>query len=274
MVAGAWQRLKSNPMSHTALSKSEPVNSMVEIHIHPEREAPRFQPIKAIRHLNKLIADKEDTEQVFEIVKALNGDHLRQSLARFAGTEDGQKRIEEATFLPPLLDGRRDRLRQLPEGTVGRTYVDFMEREGLTAQGLVDESVLRDRQYFDDTLNWYSNWLRDIHDMFHVLTGYGRDALGEASLLAFTHSQQGGRGVLFIAYMGMRQIRKSVAKSVNVSACFHEARRHGKLAAKIPQQDILSLLDRPIETVRTELGIQPPRAYRDALKQYELSQQH
>ena len=33
-----------------------------------------------------------------------------------------------------------------------------------------------------------------LHDLFHVLTGYGTDDIGEATLLAFTLGQVPGRG--------------------------------------------------------------------------------
>src|SRR3546814_8993300 len=62
-----------------------------------------------------------------------------------------------------------------------------MEREGLTAQGLVDESLKfrRGKPSHDDMLELYGNRLRDTHDLFHIPTGYGRDALGEQCVLAF-----------------------------------------------------------------------------------------
>ena len=41
-----------------------------------------------------------------------------------------------------------------------------------------------------------------MHDLWHVVTGYGRDELGEACLLAFTYAQNKNRGVGFIAFVG------------------------------------------------------------------------
>lgn len=35
----------------------------------------------------------------------------------------------------------------------------------------------------------FSNRIRDLHDVFHVLTGYGRDLRGESAVLAFTIPQ-------------------------------------------------------------------------------------
>ena len=65
-------------------------------------------------------------------------------------------------------------------------YIAFMKREGLSAAGLVAESHkwAPPENLPRDLTQWYFDRLRDTHDLFHVLTGYGRDALGEASLLA------------------------------------------------------------------------------------------
>ena len=150
-----------------------------------------------------------------------------------------------------------------------------MEREGLTAHGLVEESLgqrLHQTQYDDDLL-WYSNRLRDTHDMYHVLTGYGRDALGEDALLGFTHSQHGGLGVSFIAFMGNRQIAKAAPKEARVKDVLAEGRRNGKAAKRIVEQDIIALLDQPLQEVRERLNIRKPVLYREALevfKSYEL----
>lgn len=236
-------------------------------YIDPARPASRFRPLTAMRHMRKLIENKEDTEQVFRIIDALNGNHLLQELQAFAQTDKGRARIAERRYLPPLLDDH-DSLRKLPDGSVGRAYVDFMEREGLTAQGLVDESDKFFHDTYDDLIEWYGHRKRDTHDLFHVLSGYGRDALGEASLLAFTYGQSGGgRGVIFIAYIGCREVRKAVPRDIEVMACFHEGRRNGKAASRIIEEDIIALLEEPLEEARERLGITEPLAYKRALQQ-------
>jgi ubiquinone biosynthesis protein COQ4 len=241
----------------------------------PTRDPVRFRPLEAMRRMQKLIADKEDTEQVFHIITALNGDHIWKELNAFAATEAGRARMRERAYLPPMLDDH-ETLMQLPEGSVGRAYVAFMEREGLSAQGLVDESEKYFTRRHDDLIQWYGNRKRDTHDLFHVLSGYGRDGLGEASLLAFTHSQSGGgRGVIFISYMGCRQIRKAVPREIDIMACFHEGRRNGKAAQSIVAQDIPALLEEPLDAARERLGIVKPVAYRHALAQIaELGETH
>ena len=238
--------------------------------IDPNRPKPKRRPLKAWRHMQKLIADKEDTEQVFHIIQALNGGSTRRDFLRFMKTTAGRDLLNQRAFLPDMLDNHEP-LKALPVGTVGRTYVDFMQREGLTANGLVEESLAHRNEHesYDDDLLWYIDRLRDTHDMYHVLTGYGRDALGEASLLGYTHSQHGGAGVSFIAYMGGRQIAKEAPKDARVKDVLAEGRRNGKAAKRIIEQDIMALLDQPIEEVRERLNIAKPVLYRQALKVFQ-----
>ena len=42
--------------------------------IDPARPRSRIKPFKAWRHMKKLLADKDDTKQAFQIIAALNGD--------------------------------------------------------------------------------------------------------------------------------------------------------------------------------------------------------
>ncbi|MEO0983505.1 MAG: Coq4 family protein [Pseudomonadota bacterium] len=216
--------------------------------------------------MRRLIADKEDTEQVFHIIEALNGDAQRRNLMRFAATKRGQALLAEKPSLPDMLDDH-DTLRRLPEGSVGRAYVDFMEREGLTAAGLVADSQKSygDRPAYNDDLEYYGTRLRDTHDLFHVLTGYGRDALGEAALLGFSYSQNPGRGVIFIAYMGARQIAKVAPRGARIMDVLWEGKRHGRTTSKIVQEDIPALLAEPLDAARRRLGIEKPVLYRRAL---------
>ena len=47
-----------------------------------------------------------------------------------------------------------------------------------------------------------------MHDLWHVTTGYGRDALGELSLLAFTYAQEKIEGIGAIVLYGYRIMGK------------------------------------------------------------------
>jgi len=235
-------------------------------HIDETRKVPRIRPLKAVHHMRKLLKDKEDTEQVFHIMDCLNGDNMWRKLDAFAQSEEGQACLELRRELPEILDDH-ETIKKLPEGTVGRAYVAFMEREGLSAAGLVEESEKwwdgKDR--LEDDLEFYGRRMRDTHDLLHVLTGYGRDQLGETSVLAFSHAHNGGFGNLFIAYVGARDLAKNAPKSANVMESVREARKNGRGSLSLLREDIVALLAEPLEAARERMNIPEPVAYKSAL---------
>lgn len=232
---------------------------------HPDRPATEFRPLKAWHHFRKLIADKEDTEQVFHIIAALRGRKFQQIARKFWETPKGKDLLESKLRLIDMLDDH-DSIRKLPQGTVGRAYVDFMEREGLSAAGLEAEYARFEdaSTQYDDVLTRYGDRLRDTHDMLHILTGYGRDALGEQCVLAFTYAQNRNLGVGFIAYAGGLELKYRVAKSAPIMKAVHEGYRIGKAAKNIVHEDIAALLREPLADARKRLGIAEPVAYRAA----------
>ena len=219
--------------------------------------------LKAMRHFRRLIADKEDTAQVFHITKSLNGDDLYKSFNEFIADPEGRKRFLERRDLVPILDDR-ERLRAMPDGSLAAAYCDFMDSQGLTAQGLVDEFD-RFAEDVEDTrpadFKWYNNRLRDTHDMQHVLTGYSRDALGETCVLAYAYQQSRGLGIQFIAYMGALEVRRWAPKGAPVIRAIREAAARGRASKAIEHYDLLDLLPRPLEEVRDMLGVPPMTRY-------------
>ena len=234
--------------------------------IDPKRKTPRLRPLKAIGHMKALLKDKEDTEQVFHIMDALNGDNMRHKLLAFSKTEFGEQCLKQRRDLPTILDDHAT-LKALPDGTVGRAYVDFMVREGLSAAGLVEESEKwYDKQNsFDDDLEFFGYRMRDTHDLLHVLTGYGRDQLGETSVLAFSHAHNGGFGNLFIAYIGARDLAKTSDKSARVMESIKEARKNGRASLPLISEDIVALLREPLIDARKRMNIGEPKAYKSAI---------
>lgn len=213
-----------------------------------------------------LLQDKEDTEQVFHIMDALNGDSSRSRLKQFVKTEKGRSMLERRVELPSLMDNH-ERWLALPAGTVGRAYADFMRREGLTAAGLVAESEKwwdkQDRA--EDDMEFYSRRLRDTHDLMHVISGYGRDQLGEAAVLAFSHGHNKGLGNLFIAYIGAYDLHKRAPKSAQVMKVISEARRIGKNSTPLITEDIIALMHEPLIEARKRLNVEEPVFYKKAI---------
>jgi ubiquinone biosynthesis protein COQ4 len=235
---------------------------------HPDRPGSEFRPLKAWRHFRKLIANKEDTEQVFHIIAALRGKKFRQVAEKFWFSDKGQKLLGTNQRLIDILDDH-ETLKKLPAGTVGRAYVDFMTSEGLSAAGLEAEYARFESsgKRFNDGIDRYGDRLRDTHDLHHVLTGYGRDALGEQCVLAFTYAQNRNLGIGFIAYAGGIELKRRVARTASIMAAVNEGKRIGYAAKNIVHEDIVALLREPLADARKRLGIGEPVVYRQAHEQ-------
>lgn len=226
-----------------------------------------LRPLKAWGHFQNLIKDKENTEEVFHIFQSLPWRNLRPSAESFLRSGRGQALRAKEPDLPSILDDHAA-LRQMPVGSLAHAYCDFMEREGLTAQGLVEEfdKFAQHQVKFEDQFRWYLNRMRDVHDMLHVLTGYGRDALGEACVLAFTYSQQPSPAHLFIGYMAGLNIRKQVRSNAPVITAVSEGKRLGKACPRLCEQSITDLLPLQLEEVRRKLNITPAVHYHEVHK--------
>lgn len=232
----------------------------------PERKITGFQPRKVLHHFRKLIENKEDTEQVFHIIEATKGRKSHRLAWDFIRSPVGQRFLREEVDIPAMLDDHQ-RWSHLPENSVGKQYIAFMKREGLTAAGLVEEShkwAPPEKRPVDLT-EWYFNRLRDTHDLFHVLTGYGRDALGEAALLGFSYAQNRNKGILFIAYAGARQIKKVTGTSAPLYSAVREGQRLGKAASRLAHMDVEAVMQEDIDEARRRLGIGTPLIYRKCL---------
>lgn len=238
--------------------------------IDPRRKVSGFRPFKAMNHFRKLVADKEDTAQVFHIIDALKGRKSVSQMEQFVATPQARMLLERGEALPPLLDDH-SRWADCAPNSLARRYVEFMQREGLTAAGLVEEShKFKPREErFPDLYEWYIERLRDTHDLFHVLTGYGRDPLGEVCLLGFSYEQNHSPGVLFIAWMGSRQLARETGIRAPVYTALAEGRRLGREASKLAHADLLTLLPEDIDAVRAKLNIGRPEAYRRCLSLFD-----
>jgi len=157
-----------------------------------DRNANAPQPLhvdwrRALRAVRALRGRTDDIQYAFEVMIALDGGQMEAMHQRFLA-EPGAATLlaERPSLLATLTDF--EALRRLPATSFGRVYLAIMEESGYGADGLRKASQLAagleeilpgaDRQWFIERSGC-------VHDLLHVLTGYGQDWAGEASLLAF-----------------------------------------------------------------------------------------
>ncbi|WP_312163059.1 Coq4 family protein [Phenylobacterium sp.] len=219
---------------------------------------PRLQWGAALKALRRLLNDKEDTGQVFEIMRALNGTSTADGYQRLlTTTQGGRIAYERQELAAKLMDDAW--LDSMPAGSVGAAYREFIRSEQLSAEGLAEVSR-RDSGEVDiqHPYAWMGRRTRDVHDIWHILSGYHRDGLGESCLVAFSYAQTKGLGWALIALGAASRSRG--ADYPYVKAIWQGYKR-GKAAAWLLGEDYERLLHEPLEAARKRLGITPATIY-------------
>jgi ubiquinone biosynthesis protein COQ4 len=223
----------------------------------------RVAPLKAWRAMRELMKNPDDTSQVFHIIEALKGDSLGAAVRRLRQSERGRALLLEKPDIVTCLNNR-EWLRSLPEGSIGRVYYNFVHAENLSADGLIASSETPSRSELYRGLSadeiWLADRLRDIHDLQHVMTGYGRDPVGELSLLSFMTTQTPNRGIRFIVRIGQWKYLREVPQ-FDIRLLIKEGADIARDAVWMAEINWEQKLAQPLEVVRAELGFKAPLQY-------------
>lgn len=220
-----------------------------------------IRPLSALAAATKLLINQEDTQQQFRVFDSLDGPQTEKNFRRFAATEMGQRLIRDQVDLATILCDR-DALRRMPEGSLGRRYIDFTDEIMVGAMDLIEaekKANVRILNVEPARRRFISSGIQ-LHDIWHCLTGYGRDALGEACILEFTYGQLNTRGLaMFAVLLGFRE--RVLWPRIPIGKCLQEAREIGRNAEWLVAQDWRELLPMQFEDVRWRMKIETPETY-------------
>jgi ubiquinone biosynthesis protein COQ4 len=204
----------------------------------------------ALRALAKVLADPSRTDQVLEFSIYANAGTLKRRVERFFDDPHARRFYEERR----TLDSKTidlDVLGRLPEGTLGRAYANFMRSHGITPE-IFDGTP---PQVADPRIAYAVQRLRQTHDLWHVVTGYETDALGEIVLQAFTFAQTRAPSSGIITFAGtLRALRARPRLPLDVARALRAGRR-AEAFAIFPWEDHW---ETPLATVRELLGVRAP----------------
>lgn len=134
----------------------------------------------------------------------LDGATYARMARRWRASRAGRRLLDER----PTLQGRDldlQALARLPDGTLGREFVRYFERNGI--QPFVTSFPI------ESDVDYLSKRYRETHDLFHVITGYGTDELGEMELQAFVLGNLGlWQTVMILAVSVPRQLQELGAR--------------------------------------------------------------
>ena len=179
----------------------------------------------------------------------IDSPQMVDSVRRFKEVAGGAEMLEQR--YPPLQPDI-ERLIQLPEGSLGRSYAELIR--GLN----YDPEFFRPRP-IDSEAQWLTQRVATTHDIHHVVAGFGTMAAGESGVLAITAAQIGFPAYVLLTTAGQlasfrfqlqryEELAKAVAHGMAIG---HQA--HCLAAARWEEG-----WERPISDWRLELGISDP----------------
>jgi ubiquinone biosynthesis protein COQ4 len=147
-----------------------------------------------LRALEVLKSDPTDPAAGRAFVRSIEGPLHKQLADEWARHAEGRNLLATR---PPLDGARVAGLAELPEGTLGRAYADYFVEKGIKPLSAW-EPAGSDDEYVAERLS-------RTHDLWHLLTGYETDGLGELELHAFVYGNVGG-GTFFFALAAGRPV--------------------------------------------------------------------
>lgn len=226
-----------------------------------EKSRNRLRPFVARRALRALGENPDDTAQAIVAIAALTGNSNERLFRRFQRSEQGRQILREGRDLYDILSDKQ-RMLAMPPGSLGHTIACWFIRENISAEGLAAASETAAQEFggrpaASDEARVFGSRVRNLHDVFHVVTGYDRDMRGEMAVLAFTFAQTGNTG---IAYLVWRSLRRGGWNS-ETGRLIRQGYRRGRRAKWLLDSDWETLFEQPLDEVREQLGVGEPPVY-------------
>ena len=212
----------------------------------------------AFREMRASDGDVHAGIRFFDAMTAILGRGEAKMIRLMASTEHGRKTLASGdSLLPALTD--RDRLRSLPDGTLGREYIRFADEREIYPEQF--EALLMDalgRSRIDSELDDPEAQLviqryRHLHDVWHVVLGYDTDPDGEMGILACAGRQNGYRAHYLSAFV--QALRPVFGGDTHRLRVFLAGWRRAKRIGTLISRDWVALLEEPLDRVRQELHV-------------------
>ena len=225
----------------------------------------RLGPLQFLRSYQELRRARAtgDPEIVLRFMRPFHTRQFERTFFCVLADSVGRRLLDEDRSLLPALSDLQS-LRALPEGSLACEYARFMEEEELSVTDFAEASLasMSELDYGDRRAWTLAQRLRDMHDLIHVVSGYGRDLLGEMAVLSFSAGRPERGGNYRLSFI-LRLAQWKFARSGRPDAAgvLRVAAERGTRAAFLPAVEWERLLPLPLPLVRERLGISPPPGY-------------
>ncbi|MET0384936.1 MAG: Coq4 family protein [Polyangiales bacterium] len=202
----------------------------------------------AVRALRVLEKQPDDSVAAPLLTASLDGDTFAKLVAELENTAEGRLLLRDR---PSLQKGTIDLdvLQALPRDTLGHAFARYYADNGIAPF----ESPYVVRNDVDFAVKRF----RETHDLVHVVTGYGTDALGEMELQAFLVGNLGLRTSILILTFAALLRPHGLPPIWKYTDKLKRAYRRGRESEKVVRHHYERFWEITLEDARRLLGIPP-----------------
>lgn len=202
--------------------------------------------LQGVRGFMALIANASDLEAVFDIAAGLAYQDFSLVALDFLKSQSEIAQLFAERYIAPTPN--LDELLQLPTDSLGHAYATHMRAANL------DPGFYRNVELKDDT-SYLALRMRQTHDIWHTVTGFGTDTIGEISLQSFQLAQnRSPLAVMLIAAITLSTIKmnQNLTPLVQILQQSYEL---GDRAKPFIAQKWEEAWEKPLEEWRSELKV-------------------
>lgn len=209
-----------------------------------------------LRCLWRFIRDPGDLGNSFEAMFALAGPLVEKEFNKFAASDAGRQLLAQSPrseLNARLAD--QGSLAKMPAGSFAHAYLEYMGEQGMGSADYFLEAADLDEKArrfgWSEDQFWFVKRMANSHDLFHIVSGYDRSAIGEVGVVSYTAGQIPLLPLrLALLYFATLKPSTPLAWMRYVRNAF----RHGSQTPSLACVDYESLLALPLDEARRRIG--------------------
>ena len=148
----------------------------------------------------------------------------------------------------------------MPPGSLGWAFLDYLKRERIVLASVIRLAKSHPYSVASADEHLFAERTHVMHDLWHVVTGYGTDEAGELCILAVRSAQMRHYGVWALTLFGTIKVGRDLGRRP-VRAAVREAFARGRRAAWLYGAPWEAMLPEPLDVVRERLRLTPTVHY-------------
>lgn len=222
----------------------------------------RIRPLAAVRALRALArSGGHDYREAAAFMNATEGRSGQRAFLRFANSSSGQQLLRDRPALSDVLRSNDEaHIAASPLMTLGDVYRAFMVAHDFSVEGMAELAEAGGQRPMANDEKWFTARMNTLHDVRHVVAGYGPEPLGELCLLAFRYAQARHPGMAFFAVAWTLKMARE-RRGDQIEKAVLEGYRRGRNSVWIDDLPWENLVQQQLGAVRTQLGLSAPLVY-------------